>query len=144
MRWLKRLFSARPSNNSFAADYAKGDWSPVPVTATAQAFNGIGWFDEAERSQAGAPERPRRSTLQRLAMIWRDGAAAAKAHQASPPPTATASSPPQASAAASPAQAAPASEPGAGAADGRAADLLKLYGDHLTEEELQIIRKQLT
>lgn len=65
--FLKRLFSKQ---HCLIPDVAGGDWTPVPVSATAQAANVMGWLQERPRRPiqvgGGEPVRPRRHTIRRM------------------------------------------------------------------------------
>lgn len=63
--FLKRLFSKQ---HCLIPDVAGGDWTPVPVSATAQAANVMGWLQERPRAirVGGEPVRPRRHTIRRM------------------------------------------------------------------------------
>lgn len=67
---LKRLLGNRQEPEVFA-DYATDDWSPVPVSAAAQAPNVVGWLTEPSlflpsRRAEQSTGRPRRETIRRM------------------------------------------------------------------------------
>ena len=64
--FLKRLFS---KEHCLIPDVGAGDWTPIPVSATAQAANVMGWLQERPRPThvgGGEAVRPRRHTIRRM------------------------------------------------------------------------------
>jgi hypothetical protein len=67
--FLKRLLNNRQEGDDDSLPVAQDDWSPVPVSAAAQAPNVLGWLQE-ERvltpHHSTEKVRPRRRTIQRM------------------------------------------------------------------------------
>jgi hypothetical protein len=66
--FLKRLFGKQAV--ALMPDVAGGDWTPIPVSATAQTSNVMGWLQEKPARLVckadGEPVRPRRNTIRRM------------------------------------------------------------------------------
>lgn len=135
-RLLSRLFNEPPPG-----DLATDDWTPVPVSATAQPQDALDWLRQQDAMPsrpvvAFAPVEPEEEPHQpdyldyfspaELAVIEEQQRAAPVSRAPAPPP--------------------PVSEPEALRPKPQASrwvDVLKRCGEHLTDAELQIIRRQL-
>ena len=158
--FLKRLIT-KEQQPEVMADYATGDWAPVPAGASAQAPNMVGWLTEPVvlRPPKRAPQstgRPRRHTIRRMYNKLRDymdhlspeeraivaaqqqqSASTAAVAALTPPKVAPTPNPP------APAPAAPAVQAAPAPTDATWVKVVDTYGSHLTDEELQIIYRQL-
>jgi hypothetical protein len=157
--FLKRL-TTKEQQPEVMADYATDEWAPVPAGASAQAPNMVGWLTEPvvmrpPKRAVQSTGRPRRNTIRRMVNKLRDymdhlspeERAIVEEQQQSttvadltPPKIAPRPNPP-----------APAPVPTAALAqaarpaptDATWAKVVDTYGSHLTDEELQIIYRQL-
>jgi hypothetical protein len=162
--FLKRLLT-KEQQPDVMADYATGDWAPVPAGASAQAPNMVGWLTEPAglRAPKRAPQstgRQRRHTIRRMYNKLRDymdhlspeERAIVEAQQGDTPRQVSASTaavadltPPRVASTPNPPAPAPAPAQAARPAPNDATwqKVVDTYGSHLTDEELQIIYRQL-
>jgi hypothetical protein len=123
--FFKRLLG----NNELIGDLAAGDWSPVPAYAAASGVGLTSLFDEAPPTPRPPRPRQRRRSLRFLGFLSREERTIVERQQAAPQNPRPLAAP-----------AAPAA-PAAGGDDW--VGVLRSYGEHLTDDELAIIRKQL-
>jgi hypothetical protein len=148
MSFLKRLFG---SDHSLFGEVASGDWAPVPAYATAQTANVADWLQEAppprprrekrrsKEEQAVmrhlSPEERRivseqRSQRKRRNTFSRIVARLSQLHSQSEPCGPELQQPVE-------------QAPQRASSKNEWVDVLKKYGEHLTDDELAIIRGQL-
>jgi hypothetical protein len=150
--FLKRLLG-KAEQPDLMADYATDEWAPVPVSAAAPSANVMGWLTEPSlmmppRRRVPSTGRIRRHTIRRMVKKLKgymdhlspEERAIVEEQQSQREDDPTL---PRAVEAAKPAPA-PAVTPEPAPTDEKWVHVVKTYGEHLTNEELQIIYRQLS